>query len=154
MAAHITKFRQTLLRSKYVGLDSMCFIYQFAADSQFSPLTHLLFELMEKKKITAVTSSVSVIETFVLPESRGDQFLLSEYEKVFLNLPGLAIVPIDWPVSRLAAKLRAQYPKIRIPDAVQLSAAMFNGCSVFVTNDVRLKQVKEIKVVLLKEYVS
>ena len=153
MAARIAKFRQDLLRYKHIGLDTMCFIYQFAQDSRFSPLTHMIFEFMENKKITATTSTISIIEAFVFPEQRGDQFLISEYEKIFLNLPGLTIVPVDWKIGRLTAKLRAQYPKVRIPDAIQLSAALFKGAQLFITNDEQLKQVKEIRVMLLKDYV-
>ena len=113
----------------------------------------MIFEFMENKKITATTSTISIIETFVLPEQRGDQFLISEYEKIFLNLPGLTIIPVDWKIGRLTAKLRAQYPKVRIPDAIQLSAALFKGAQLFITNDEQLKQVKEIRVMLLKDYV-
>jgi predicted nucleic acid-binding protein len=108
---------------------------------------------MEAKRIKATTSTISVIETFVLPEQYGDQFLLSEYEKIFQNLPGLTIVSVDWTVGRLTARLRAQYPKIRIPDASQLSAAILSGAKAFITNDEQLTQVKEIQVVLLKDYV-
>lgn len=152
MATRIAKFKRDILRSKHVGLDTMCFIYQFAQDSRYSSLTQVLFELMEAKKIKATTSIVSVIETFVLPEQHGDQFLLSEYEKIFQNLPGLTIISADWTVGRLTARLRAQYPKIRIPDAIQLSAAILSGCKAFVTNDEQLKQVKEIPIILLKNY--
>lgn len=153
MAARITKFTKDLLGYKHIGLDTMCFIYQFAQDSRYSPLTTILFELMENKKISAVTSTISVIETFVLPEQHGDQFLLSEYEKIFQNLPGLTIVSADWSVGRLTARLRAHYPTIRIPDAIQLSAAILSGCRAFVTNDEKLKQVKEIPIILLKNYI-
>lgn len=152
MAIRIEKFKKDILRNKHIGLDTMCFIYQFAQDPRFSPLTHPMFELMENKKITAITSTISVIETFVLPEQHDDQFLISEYEKVFQNLPGLTIVPADWAVSRLTSKLRAQYPLIRIPGAIQLSAALLRGCKAFVTNDEQLKKIKEIPVILLKDY--
>lgn len=153
MAARLEKFKKDLLKHKHVGLDTMCFIYQFAQDSRYSVLTHAIFELMESKKIKATTSVISVIETFVLPEQHDDQFLLSEYEKIFQNLPGLTIISADWSVSRLTAKMRAKYPKIRIPDAIQLSAALLKGCKAFITNDEQLKQVKEIRVILLKDYI-
>lgn len=152
MEARITKFKQKLLGHKHIGLDTMCFIYQFAQDSRYSLLTHSIFELMEYKKILSTTSTISVIETFVLPEQHGDQLLLSEYEKIFLNLPGLTIIPIDWQVARLTARLRAEYPKIRIPDAIQLSAALLRGCKAFVTNDEQLRQIREIPVLLLRDY--
>jgi len=152
MATKIKNLQEVLLQSSPIGLDSMCFIYQFSQDLRFSPLTNLVFELMEKKKIIAVTSTISVIETFVLPERHGDQFLISEYENVFLNMPGLTIVSIDWAVSRLTARLRAHYPTIRLPDLLQISASLLQGCNAFVTNDQQLKQVKEIQIISFNDF--
>ena len=148
----VRKFRNDLLSFSKVGLDSMVFIYQFADNPRYSSLTNVVMDLLGKKKIKAVTSTISVIETLVKPEEEEDMAILSEYENVFQHLPHLKIIPVDWPLSRLAAKLRGRYPKIRVPDAIQVSAALLEDCPVFLTNDSQLKKIREIKVVLLKDY--
>jgi len=148
----IKKLQKDLLSFKKIGLDSMVFIYQFSDHPQYGQLTNVVMELLGKKKIKAVTSAITIIEAFVKPEKESDLAILNEYENVFQHLPSLEILPIDWPLSRLTARLRAQYPTIRIPDAVQISAALFKECSAFLTNDNKLKKVKEIKVITLKDY--
>jgi len=48
--------------------------------------------------------------------------------------------------------LRGQYPGIRTIDAIQISVAIDVGADVFLTNDKKLKQIKELKVLVLKDY--
>ncbi len=148
----IKKLQKDLLSLKKIGLDSIVFIYQFSDHPQYGQLTNVVIELLGKKKIKAVTSAITVIETFVKPEKRNDLAILNEYENVFQYLPNLEILPIDWPLSRLTAKLRAQYPTIRIPDAVQISTALFKGYPTFLTNDDKLKKIKELRIITLKDY--
>jgi len=40
----------------------------------------------------------------------------------------------------------------RPPDALQIGTAIVSGTGCFVTNDEKLKKVKEIEVILLKDY--
>ena len=48
--------------------------------------------------------------------------------------------------------MRGQYPDLRTIDALQISAAIEIGVDVFITNDKKLKQIKDINVLVLKEY--
>ncbi len=148
----LTTFAKDLRSLKNIGLDSMCFIYHFAGRPQYLPLTETLFGLVEKADIQAASSVISVIETLVAPEKKGQQLIVYEYEKSFQTLPKLTITPIAWPQAKLAAKLRAIYPGLRTPDAIQIAACILTGAGAFLTNDKRLKQVKEIKVLMLEDY--
>lgn len=148
----IKKFQQDLLAFKHIGIDSMCFIYQFADHSVYAQLTNELFALLEKKKIRAATSTISLIEVFVKPEEKHNQYVIAEYESVFQHLPNLEIVPVDWYLARLASKLRATYKDLKTPDAIQIGATLLMNYPVFLTNDNKLKQVKEVRIVSLGEY--
>lgn len=148
----ITAFAKDLRSLKRIGLDSMCFIYHFAAHPQYLPLTETLFELVETADIQAASSVISVIETLIAPEKKGLRLVAHEYEKSFQTLPNLTISPIDWPQAKLAARFRAIYPGLRTPDAIQIAACILAGAEAFLTNDKRLKQVKEIKVLVLEDY--
>jgi predicted nucleic acid-binding protein len=130
----------------------MCFIYQFANHPKYSPLTNSIFDKLNHRQIKASTSTISLIETLVLPERRQQPELVEEYTKVFDLLPNLNVISIDKPVAHLTAKLRATYPNIRTPDAIQLSTAILAGCKIFVTNNIKLKQVTQISVLVLSEY--
>lgn len=150
----LTAFIKDLRSRSRIGLDSMCFIYHFAAHPQYLPLTETLFELVETANVQAVSSVISVIETLIAPEKQGLRLVAYEYEKSFQTLPNLAIASIDWPQAKLAARFRAIYPGLRTPDAIQIAACILSGAEAFLTNDKRLKQVKEIKVLILENYLK
>jgi predicted nucleic acid-binding protein len=48
--------------------------------------------------------------------------------------------------------LRGRYPILRALDAVQLAAALDAGADAFLANDKKLQRVKEIKVLVLADY--
>lgn len=151
--AKIASLREHLLSAKRIGLDTMCFIYQFADHPSYGELTNIVFTLMEEKRITAVTSVVSVIETLVEPEKKHAYDTIAEYEKIFEHYPNLEVIPLNWYVARLTAKLKATYPVLRLPDAAQLAVALLSGSHAFLTNDKKLTQVKEIPIILLSAYI-
>lgn len=150
----LKNFKDELLRNQTVGLDTMCFIYQFANHETFSPLTNTIFESLENNNITAVTSTVSILETLIKPEAKSNPLVAAEYEGVFREIPNLEVLVLDWDVARTAAKLRAKYPAIRTPDAVQIAAAILGNANTFITNDNKLSQVEELKVLQLNSFVS
>lgn len=150
----LSKFRRVLLEYKKTGLDSMCFLYQFADHQEFGPLTHLVFQLLEENKIQAVTSVITIVETFIQVEKSSDQLLILEYEKFYAGLPNFEIVELNWPQARLAAKLRAKYSFLKTPDAIQIASVLLKGSTVFITNDRKLLKVNEIKVLLLGNFIS
>ncbi|MBI3955297.1 PIN domain-containing protein [Candidatus Gottesmanbacteria bacterium] len=149
----IDSFRKKIISLKHLGIDSMCFIYQFAQDLTYSPLTNTLFTLLESGKAESVTSTVSVAEIFVRSERLGDKITMYTQERFLTSLPNLEIVPITWDIARLASKLRARYAFLKTPDALQIAASLLSGCNGFITNDEKLKQVKEIKVISFDDYI-
>lgn len=148
----IQQFKKKLISLKHVGLDSMCFIYQFAQHQKYSPFTNTLFTLMGSGKISASTSTISIAEVFVEPERRKDRITIENYEKFFESLPNLKLFAVDWNAARFAAKLRATYSSLKILDALQLATSLLSGCNGFVTNDARLTQIKEIPVIFLSDF--
>ena len=136
-----------------MALDSMCFIYHFADHPRYAQLTNQIFELLETGKNKATTSTISVIESLVLPEKQNNQLICYEYEKVFRNHPNLRILAVDFNISRLTAKLRAKYPFLKTPDAIQISSGLISGCSLFVTNDKKLAKVREVTIAILDDYI-
>jgi predicted nucleic acid-binding protein len=59
---------------------------------------------------------------------------------------------VDASVAQQAMALRAQYYPLRVPDALQLAAALESGATAFVTNDHRLAKIRELQVMMLDEY--
>jgi len=69
-----------------------------------------------------------------------------------LTLPNFLLTVIDYRVAKTAAFLRAKY-NIRLPDALQIAAALTNQAKIFVTNDIQLKVVKDLKIACLSDYI-
>jgi predicted nucleic acid-binding protein len=61
------------------------------------------------------------------------------------------MLPVDAALARRAVALRAEYG-IRVPDALQIAAALEAGATAFVTNDQRLVKVKELRVLQFDDY--
>ncbi|MCI5120803.1 MAG: PIN domain-containing protein [Candidatus Electrothrix sp. AUS4] len=62
-------------------------------------------------------------------------------------------MPIDTEVADLASALRSRYT-IRTPDALQIAAVLSADCEAFLTNDKALKQVKELEMIVLEDYLQ
>jgi predicted nucleic acid-binding protein len=70
------------------------------------------------------------------------------------NEVNLNLLSISPEIAESAGRLRAKYNSLRTMDAIQLSAAIKAEVDIFVTNDIKLKQVTEVRVVVLNDYVS
>lgn len=60
----------------------------------------------------------------------------------------LAVVEVNEEIADKTALIRRKYG-FRTPDAIQLATAVQTRAKVFITNDERLKKLKELKVILL-----
>ncbi len=60
------------------------------------------------------------------------------------------MVNIDPGIAERGAELRAKYG-IRTPDALQVASAIENQATIFISNDNKLKKIKEIEIAALKE---
>ena len=60
---------------------------------------------------------------------------------------------IDQNVAHQAAKLRARYG-LKTPDALFLATALEEKAQAFITNDVRLKVIENIEIVLINAFVK
>lgn len=58
---------------------------------------------------------------------------------------------LDEVLARWAVILRAAL-EIHIPDALQISAAIAAGATLFVTNDRRLTKIQEVEILLFDDY--
>jgi predicted nucleic acid-binding protein len=117
-----------------VAIDSVVFIYFIEKHPRF--LEHLLslFRQLDRGRLMAVTSALTLLETLVVPYRSGDGDLAARYEAILTNGRGLTLVPIQLPVIRRAAEIRAA-TMVRTPDALQLATASLTKCTAFLTND-------------------
>lgn len=67
------------------------------------------------------------------------------------TFPNLTVRYVDNDVCSTAAELRAKYG-FKTPDAIFVATAIEEGSEVFITNDIRLKNVDEIKCLIINDY--
>lgn len=153
MGSKIAEFGQKINRVKVIGLDSNIFIYQFAEHKTYSPFTNKLFYSIEKGELNAVISLVAYIEIISFPSLKNEPRLLKNYRQIFLKSPNLKMINPDVEIAEKAASLRRNYG-LRTPDAITLATAIGSKTDLFITNDESFKKVKEIKTLVLKDFIG
>ena len=115
-------------------------------------MASIVFDLAGRGEIEIVTSVITVAEVLVRPESLGDTEVVSLYEGVFQAMPNFTIRDIGYGESRLAAQMRARY-NILLPDAFQLAIGLIYEAKLFLTNDKKLKKIKDIEILCLSDFI-
>ena len=121
-----------------IALDTNIFISAFNEKSPKNKQTRELLDQIQNDSIKVFISVILLEEFFVRvyklkQEAETDTFL------DFIALGGLCtIIDTNKPIALLAAKLRAQYPSLRAPDAIHLASAIESGARIFITTDRRL----------------
>lgn len=136
-----------------VGIDSVIFIYFIEEHPRYLPILNRLFEAIDKRRLAAVTSALTLLETLVIPYRAGNVALADRYEQLLSGSRNLTLVPIDRVVLKAAAQLRALLG-FTTPDAIQLAAAVSAGSTAFLTNDRRLPQIAGLRTLQLESYVK
>jgi len=135
------------MKNKLLALDSNIFIYHFEENPLFTTQTSAIFTLFIKGFSRGITNIISIIEVLSYPAPKN---LLREREEDFKTLPNFTIYEINHEIAVEAARIRRAYG-IRLPDAIQLATALLGKADIFITNDTKLQNFKDIKVVLLTD---
>ena len=148
----VRSFTNKLKSIKLVGLDAMIFIYHFDQRKPYYPLTLKFFELLEKRKLKAITSIMSPIEVLSHPPLEKEPKKLEAFREFFAKEVGLEICDVNSEIGESAAALRRKH-RLRTPDAIQLSTAMESQAEIFITNDDRFRKITHFPILLLKDFV-
>ena len=138
------------LKGKIIGIDTMVFIYHFEKNQIYSPLTFSIFESLEKGDFKGITSILTLLEILVKPKKENNSLLVERYKLLLETFPNLQVHEINENIADIASSLRANY-NINTPDAIQIATSLDAKADIFITNDVNLKKISEIKVLLLSE---
>jgi predicted nucleic acid-binding protein len=135
-----------------VGVDTAAFIYFIEANPAYLPALLSLFAAADQEDLTIVTSAITLLEVLVVPYRAGNVALASRYEALLTGSRGVLVREIDRTQILAAAQLRA-VAGVRTPDALQLAAALSEGCTAFVTNDQRIRSLPGLPVLQLADYI-
>ncbi|MCB0610831.1 MAG: PIN domain-containing protein [Lewinellaceae bacterium] len=131
-----------------IFIDTAPFIYLIEEHPEFShPVKDLFLEYVTNND-SLISSVVKLAKFGVGPEKAGRPDIILKFEQ-FLRKLGIQILDINQEIARKSYQLRAKYPFLKGMDALQIAAALVNSCDSFLTNDVKLNSVKEIKTITL-----
>jgi predicted nucleic acid-binding protein len=141
------------LKGLRVCIDTAPFIYFIEKHKLYLNVLKPLFIEINAGNIEGITSTVTLLEVLVHPLRTGNESLSEKYREILLYSEGLTTFEILHEVSEKAAHLRAKY-SVKTPDAIQLAVGMLYGAERFLTNDPILRRIKDIKVLILDDFLK
>ena len=138
------------LRGKTVGLDTAPIIYFIECNPLYVEMMRSFFLAVQKDEFAVVTSTVTLLETLVVPLRHGNINLAQQYRDILLKTKGHTTISLFPNIAEEAARLRASY-NISTPDSIQMATAIFGGASFFLTNDTHLPSLPNLKTLVLDD---
>lgn len=143
------KLNDALTGVTRLGIDTAPVIYYIEAHPRYEALVERIFNHIARGSFTGVTSAITLTEVLVQPLLHNNVGLQQEYRDLLLHSDHFEVTSVDASIAERAADLRAHYG-LRTPDALQIAAALISGCQAFLTNDIRLGRVVELRILLLE----
>jgi predicted nucleic acid-binding protein len=138
------------LKGQVVGLDTAPLIYFTEQNGAYLELVDPFFQALGNGELSVVTSVMTLLEVLVRPIRDSNLELAQTYREFLLNTTNVAIYDISQEIAEAAARLRALH-KIRTPDSVQLATAIHEKATFFLTNDIVLASLPDIKILVLDD---
>jgi predicted nucleic acid-binding protein len=133
-----------------LGFDTSPFIYFIERHPGYLDVVRDVIRRVDTGNIRGFSSVVTLVEVLTQPKRIGNTTIEREYQDLLIHGRHFELVSIDATIAERASSLRASY-LLRTPDALQVAAALHVGCQAFLTNDLTLKRVTDLKVIVLAE---
>jgi predicted nucleic acid-binding protein len=139
---------EELKKYKRILIDTNLFIYLMEKHPQYFEVARDVFLQIEKGQVYGITSTLVLTEVLTKPLKDNNENLARSYKAAISTFPNLSVKNIDSSVCIIAAELRAKYG-FKTPDAIFIATAIEEGAEVFITNDIRLKNVSEVNCIII-----
>lgn len=136
------------LRHRRIAFDTSFLIPLLEDAGQRETTIARIFALIERKPLSLVTSTVTLLEVLVQPHRNQDLGLIRDYYGYLPRAPFLRLIPVTIEIADKAAELRAKYA-FKTPDSIQLATAIEEKATLFLTRDHDFRKQKEIEVGIL-----
>ncbi|HUT37048.1 MAG TPA: PIN domain-containing protein [Planctomycetota bacterium] len=142
-----------LRQCRSLFIDTAVVIYHIEAHPKFGPLAREVVRRFCPGEAHAFTSVVTLVEVLPKPVAAGNEELAGKFLDFLSHTRNLDLLEITAGIAEDAGRLRAKYRALRAADAIQVAAAIRVAADALVTNDQKLKQIEELRVLLLSDYV-
>jgi len=142
-----------VIGSEKIFLDTAPFIYLIEDNPKYAKVVaNYIADQIVVFESTLFTSAITIAEFSVKPKRNNDLAVIEKFKNK-LKEHDIRVVDITEHIVELSADLRAKYLSLKNFDALQLATAISSGCVNFLTNDIKLKSIEEIKIVLIDELI-
>ena len=131
-------------------IETAPFIYYTERRVGYVEKMQRVFLAVDQGHILVSTSVVTLVETLMKPLQATNVMLIDRYRQMFYRTQSITLLPVTAQIAESAAYLRARY-NLRTPDALHVATALAARCDAFLTNDLAIKRVTEIRVLVLDE---
>jgi len=129
-----------------VYLDTNVWIYAIEGYPSYAPVLKALMQRIDQKTLLAVSSDLTLAEVLVKPMVDARIDLQEAYKTALQSGGNLNMAPISKSILIEAARLRARYAALKLPDAIHAATAISAQCNYFVSNDQRFAVVRDLAV--------
>jgi predicted nucleic acid-binding protein len=128
-----------------VLIDTNPIIYLLEGNPLGEPFRSI-FEAVDRGRIAAMVTPITIAEVVTGPLKAGKEALAERYRRTLTQNPGWSLRAIDADIAVLAARLRLRHA-LKLPDAMQLAAALEAGCHALVTHDRDFASVTDMPII-------
>lgn len=115
-------------------LDSNIIIYLVEQEPRYYPILSALLTKANAGEVQLICSELAILECLVVPLRDQNLDLIQDYQDILLY-SDIRLFPVNAEVLYEAARLRALYPRLRIPDAIHWATATLQQARYILTND-------------------
>jgi len=135
-----------------IFIDTAPIIYYIEAHLHFGPLAKEVVAAFQSGALIAFSSVITLAEVLPKPIQKEQEELATKFTDFLRKGRNINLIEISTNIAEKAGRLRGKYPMLRALDAIQLSTAIELEVDAFLTNDKKLRRIKEGKVLILKDY--
>lgn len=128
-----------------IYLDANVWIYALEGYAAYAASLTALFARIDAGELIAITSELTLAEVLVKPFADGNIALQEIYTETLQDRNAVIIVPVTRDILVNAARLRAQHPTFKMPDALHAASALASNARYFISNDARFATVPDLE---------
>lgn len=134
-----------------IFLDTAIFIYFLENNIYYADKVEQFFYDEIKKQSQFFTSTITIMEFCSKPFELGNIDLIDNFKAFLLDL-NVILIPITEDIAIHASKLRGRFKSLKAMDSLQISSSINFECDRFISNDIKLQQIKDVKVELVVDF--
>lgn len=138
----------TMTAPKKIFLDTAPFIYLLQNHPDFAQKVEDY--MADHEGAAWVTSALTIAEYGVKPARAGDAEAIAQLDNFLAEVP-FEVEAITSDIAHFSVRLRAKYTSLRALDGLQLAAALEAGCTEFLTNDKKLRNIDELTIIIVSD---